>query len=262
MDRYVIRTSLSDKSQIQKLPKLPTITKVRKNVTNKKLYDFDENQMIIDAGQKQMGPDRCEICGMVYDPTFGPDVKAHTAYHSKQNLDPRRATFPVSTPSYVVLLQDLPNVCIYKTKPDSSPKLSDSLFSQLFKLMDVEFGTDLGNPSKLITSGHQFFFAVSHKEGRHIVGCVIASAITQCHRYKGQGQMDEKTLPCEIGISRIWVSPNFRKNGIAKMLLEGVRCNFFEGSPVLKNQIAFSDLTTDGSKLAQAYFETCNFLVF
>lgn len=58
-----------------------------------------------------------------------------------------------------------------------------------------------------------------------------------------------------IGISRIWTSRIFRNKGIATMLLDCVRSNFFYGMEVPKDLVAFSQPTESGGRLAMRWFE-------
>ena len=58
-----------------------------------------------------------------------------------------------------------------------------------------------------------------------------------------------------IGISRIWTSRMFRNKGIATMLLDCVRSNFFYGMEVPKDLVAFSQPTESGGRLAVRWFE-------
>lgn len=58
-----------------------------------------------------------------------------------------------------------------------------------------------------------------------------------------------------IGISRIWTSRKFRSKGIATMLLDCVRGNFFYGMEVPKDLVAFSQPTESGGRLAMRWFE-------
>uniref|UniRef100_A0A915K129 N-acetyltransferase ESCO zinc-finger domain-containing protein n=1 Tax=Romanomermis culicivorax TaxID=13658 RepID=A0A915K129_ROMCU len=62
------------------LPKTSTSNNVRQRSKRSKLDD-DENQLILDAGQKKFGPQYCSVCDMIYDPTFRPDVRAHDHHH-------------------------------------------------------------------------------------------------------------------------------------------------------------------------------------
>ncbi|KAH6637722.1 sister chromatid cohesion acetyltransferas-like protein Eco1 [Boeremia exigua] len=57
-----------------------------------------------------------------------------------------------------------------------------------------------------------------------------------------------------LGISRIWVSSQFRKQGLARRLLDVARGDFTYGLTVDKRLTAFSQPTESGGKLARSYF--------
>ncbi|KAJ4990775.1 hypothetical protein SVAN01_03784 [Stagonosporopsis vannaccii] len=59
-----------------------------------------------------------------------------------------------------------------------------------------------------------------------------------------------------LGISRIWVSNQFRKQGLARKLLDCTRSDFMYGMTVEKRLTAFSQPTESGGKLARKYFES------
>lgn len=58
-----------------------------------------------------------------------------------------------------------------------------------------------------------------------------------------------------VGISRIWTSGASRRKGIALDLLDCVVSNYIYGMEIPKNQIAFSQPTESGKRLAQKFFE-------
>lgn len=58
-----------------------------------------------------------------------------------------------------------------------------------------------------------------------------------------------------VGISRIWTSSMYRRKGIASMLLECVRGNFFYGMEVPRDLVAFSQPSESGGRLAEHWFE-------
>lgn len=65
-----------------------------------------------------------------------------------------------------------------------------------------------------------------------------------------------------LGVSRIWVAPKYRRKGIATRLLEAGRNSFVYGAIVPKSQVAFSQPTEDGLKLATEYFGKEDFSIY
>ena len=57
-----------------------------------------------------------------------------------------------------------------------------------------------------------------------------------------------------LGISRIWCSRKYRKQGLATDLLDCARVGFFYGMEIPKNLVAFSQPTESGIQLAERWF--------
>lgn len=66
---------------------------------------------------------------------------------------------------------------------------------------------------------------------------------------------DLKHVPAKLGISRIWVSREMRNLGIAKGLVDAARMHFSRGVALDKEQMAWSQPTESGARLARAWFE-------
>ncbi len=60
--------------------------------------------------------------------------------------------------------------------------------------------------------------------------------------------------PAIMGVSRIWTSNQHRKQGVATKLLDTARANFLYGLTVEKKNVAFSQPTESGGKLAKRWF--------
>ncbi|KAF2751818.1 hypothetical protein M011DRAFT_522755 [Sporormia fimetaria CBS 119925] len=62
------------------------------------------------------------------------------------------------------------------------------------------------------------------------------------------------THPAILGISRIWTSSLHRKTGVASRLLNVARLDFLYGMTIEKEQVAFSQPTESGGRLARKWF--------
>jgi len=71
-----------------------------------------------------------------------------------------------------------------------------------------------------------------------------------------------QSQPAIIGISRIWVHHQFRRQGIATALLDSIRNDFIYGVYVKKDQVAVTQPSTEGFLFARRYFGTLEFLVY
>lgn len=101
-------------------------------------------------------------------------------------------------------------------------------------------------------------------------GFCLAEKINTAHRVESSERGEPNYVPLSksssisisaeadialVGISRIWTSRMFRNKGIATMLLDCVRSNFFYGMEVPKDLVAFSQPTESGGRLAVRWFE-------
>lgn len=116
-----------------------------------------------------------------------------------------------------------------------------------------------------------------HIQGQKCVGACLAERITEAYTVLAQDTTPEQDKASEqpqplleshsssisvsttadavlLGISRIWVSNQFRKQGLARRLLDAARGDFMYGLTVQKRLTAFSQPTESGGKLARRYF--------
>lgn len=100
-----------------------------------------------------------------------------------------------------------------------------------------------------------------HVHGQKCVGACLAERIHEAHAVlahdKASSICVSRTAAADkvlLGISRIWVSSRFRKQGLARRLLDCTRSDFMYGLTVDKHLTAFSQPTESGGKLARRYF--------
>jgi N-acetyltransferase len=117
------------------------------------------------------------------------------------------------------------------------------------------------------------FLHISPKS-RKVDGCLIAAPIEYGYRVVPEAgdtfdpqdsnvAFDETNQISVVGgISRIWVSLKSRKQGIAKKLLDLLRLEMLFGVELSKNQIAFSQPTNMGQRLARSYFSRPDYLIY
>ncbi|KAF1977107.1 hypothetical protein BU23DRAFT_320151 [Bimuria novae-zelandiae CBS 107.79] len=65
--------------------------------------------------------------------------------------------------------------------------------------------------------------------------------------------ISEARRPAMLGISRIWTSSAHRQRGIATTLLDSARSHFLYGMTVRRDQVAFSQPTESGGRLARKW---------
>jgi len=114
---------------------------------------------------------------------------------------------------------------------------------------------------------------------KKLIGCAIAETIESAYkvllntthdplqpenpnRTNNQCIITKEPQPAIIGISRIWVHHQYRRQGIATALLDSIRNHFIYGLSVKKELIAVTQPSTEGQQFATGYFGTGEFLVY
>ncbi|XP_007255474.3 N-acetyltransferase ESCO2 [Astyanax mexicanus] len=230
----------------------------------------DDDQLIIDAGQKQFGATTCEACGMLYSVDSPEDNFQHTQFHQRF----------LDTIKFVGWKKERGMAEFWDGKiilvlPDD-PKYATKKAEDVRRIADTELGfqqVSLSSPKAAKT----YLFINSD---RMVVGCVVAEPVRQAFRVLEQPEKPKdmtkedfmerhrawccSTVPEKAicGISRIWVFSMMRRKGIATRMLDTVRNSFMYGSHLTKDEIAFSDPTPDGKLFATKYCGTPTFLVY
>ncbi|XP_026173739.1 N-acetyltransferase ESCO2 [Mastacembelus armatus] len=242
-----------------------------KDRTGRRRRDKDnEDQLIIDAGQKQFGATTCSSCGMVYSADGPEDNFQHTQFHQRfldsirfQGWKKERLVAEFWDGKILLVMPDDPKYAIKKAE-------------DVRRVADNELGfqqVTLSRPTQAKT----YLFINTE---RMVVGCLVAEPIRQAYRVLEQPDRHKdmtkddfmerhrawccSTIPEQAlcGISRIWVFSLARRQGIATRMLDTVRNTFMYGSHLTKEEIAFSDPTPDGKLFATKYCNTPTFLVY
>ncbi|KAJ1540082.1 Establishment of cohesion 1, partial [Nowakowskiella sp. JEL0078] len=136
--------------------------------------------------------------------------------------------------------------------------------SQVMEVVQMDLGAVALDSEKLKT-----FLYIKDKI---VIGCVVSEPVSFAQRLKiteVNGDSDkhvctvsDEKIPVICGVSRIWVSPLHRRNGIATVLLDSLRSNFVFGTTIEKDKLAFSQPTDAGQRLASSYISRQDFLVY
>ncbi|KAK7907570.1 hypothetical protein WMY93_016182 [Mugilogobius chulae] len=249
---------------------LQSITVTKERTTRKRKEKHDEDQLIIDAGQKQFGATNCGSCGMVYSADNPEDNFQHSQFHQRF-LDAIRY---VGWKKERVVAEFWDGKIILVMPED--PKYAIKKAEDVRQVADSELGFQqvaLTRPALAKT----YLFINSD---RMVVGCLVAEPIRRAFRVLVQADQEKdmtkddfmerhrawccSTVPEQAicGISRIWVFSLARRKGIATRMLDTVRSTFMYGSHLTKEEIAFSDPTPDGKLFATKYSNTPAFLVY
>ncbi|KAH0565327.1 hypothetical protein GP486_001288 [Trichoglossum hirsutum] len=100
--------------------------------------------------------------------------------------------------------------------------------------------------------------------GEKCVGLCLAERLSRAKRIVARTtggsksssvSVSDASFAAVLGVSRIWTSQSFRRQGIARRLLECAASSFIYGMSVPKAMMAFSQPTESGGKLADRWFE-------
>jgi N-acetyltransferase len=237
-------------------------------------------QMRLDLGQRIHT--RCPTCGMEYRPSIAEDSKLHSKFHS-QNVD----GIPISHEFGLQLriLEDEEG--LYKEEIILPIERRREKWAKVRKMVEgvlevVE--TDLGG----VGIGKEELWGSVREEGDEsvehdryktflflrkdqIVGVCLAERIFEAYPVLPPSSTSDSTndtttttdaaittstqaQPATMGISRIWVSKCARGQGIANKLLRFAAKRFIYRVPLAREQIAFSQPTSSGAKLARHFF--------
>ncbi|KAI9350072.1 ESCO1/2 acetyl-transferase-domain-containing protein [Zopfochytrium polystomum] len=236
------------------------------------------SQLVLDLGQRNAGLRSCKGCGMSYAETKDEDRAIHSRYHSAAV---RGIEFPGYANELVVeagLESGASRIILINAESSLALKRKRA------EILDV-VERDLGAAplSEALVDRCQTFVHVSSK---HVIGCVVAEPQSENAEWvvfsstavlPSVGIVDSDELNLRksstsssqgidklplCGISRIWVSREHRRKGIASRLLDVVRRRFLFGCTLSKSQLAFSQPTNSGQQLAAAYLGGSDFFVY
>ncbi|XP_061603107.1 N-acetyltransferase ESCO2 [Cololabis saira] len=248
----------------------PTPPATKERSVRRKKEKQDDDQLIIDAGQKQFGATTCSSCGMVYSADNPEDNFQHTQFHQRfinsikfVGWKKERVVAEFWDGKILLVLPDDPRYAVKKAE-------------DVRRIADNELGFQQMTLSKP-TQAKTYLFINAE---RLVVGCLVAEPIRQAYRVLEQPDQHKdmtkdnfmerhrawccSTVPEQAlcGISRIWVFSLARRTGIATRMIDTIRNTFLYGSHLTKEEIAFSDPTVDGKLFATKYCNTPTFLVY
>lgn len=214
-----------------------------------------KEQLIIDAGQKNIGAQLCGECGMLYCSSSNEDTALHFKVHNNVIVSLRFMGWKRER-----VIREYHDGKVILILPED-PKFALKKADEVKQVMDTDLGFhSITQPDQLMKQ--TFLFIMKKK----VVGCLIAEAIKQGFRIipsqEGPPSCSTIAEPAVCGINRIWTLATHRRQQIATRLVDCMKTAFYYGCEISVNQIAFSDPTPNGRLFAMNYTNTEDFLVY
>ncbi|KAJ5710792.1 hypothetical protein N7488_004948 [Penicillium malachiteum] len=233
-------------------------------------------QMQIDLGNEVRKT--CATCGMEYIPSNTEDAALHKKFHEMNStgVDLGKAFMRANASrwvyeatrfdeGYVVIVDrkaspsaknQAKKVLEVVNKELSSPEIEDEvLWGQ------TEPPKHLKHDNEEKVDRYRVFL---HMKDSRCVGLCLTERIWESRpvipsesngTHNSSVSVKDELHPAIVGVSRIWTSGASRRKGIALDLLDCVVSNFIYGMEISKAQIAFSQPTESGKRLASKFFE-------
>lgn len=207
-------------------------------------------QLFLDLGQPLT--EVCKTCGMRYSQSFDVDIKLHTRFH-KFYL--KGITFPVKRYSKgCELMGEMSKgYKIYRVwNADKSP--STSLLRNVEQVVDlVNKEMEAASQSREELAKLQVFVCL--KGDNQVIGLLLTMQISKAYIATVSDDsinvIPNSERDASLGVSRMWVRKEYRRQGIAAKMLSLARKS--QTQPITKAQVAFSQPTMEGFKFACKY---------
>lgn len=238
-------------------------------------------QMQIDLGNEVRKT--CATCGMEYIPSNTEDAALHKKFHEMNStgVDLGKAFMRANASrwvyeatrfdeGYVVIVDrkssssaknQAKRVLEVVNKELSSPEIADEvLWSQVEPpkhVPDDEEKVDRYRVFLHMKDSRCVGLALTERiwESRPVVQESNANANGTIRDRDSAVSVRDEVHPAIVGVSRIWTSGASRRKGIALDLLDCVVSNYIYGMEISKDEIAFSQPTESGKRLAHKFFE-------
>ena len=216
----------------------------------------DESQMIIDAGQIDIAPTTCNLCGTLYHPGNAEDEKIHKIKH-----DAALGIISFKGWKNETNVGSFPDGRIIVVKSTDAKSHWEKAESVL-EIVDRHLG--FGAHSVRNKDSTKFYMFI---DANRVVGYLVAERLNPkdvvsraSPRAKTNKQGQEWVLEdipnpkVDIGISRLWVAQDYRRKNVATRLVKAMESSFQPGLILKKGQqYAFSHTTPDGTQFASKY---------
>ncbi|KAA8913611.1 ESCO1/2 acetyl-transferase-domain-containing protein [Sphaerosporella brunnea] len=216
-------------------------------------------QLTLDLGQSLRTT--CQDCGMSYHPSDTSDVSIHTRFHRKSlaGIEFSAAATTSATSSIVWRGGAAEAGAEVVAITASSSATEKRRVKEALEVVDSELGAaTIEDP--VLWGGRFKVFLYSVPTGsrgrRRVVGVLLVERIEEgfvAEGGEGGVRLGEKRRAV-MGVCRAWTARDWRRKGVAIRLIETARKAFVYGMKVKKEEVAFSQPTESGGRLAEGWY--------
>jgi len=258
-----------------------------------------KKQMVIDAGQKKIGAQYCVPCDFVYTSGEADEERLHDEKHATSvagviKFSGWRNENAIETHDGKIVIVGPSDNKRHWEKVHAVLQVVDSLLG-----IAPADGTDNdvtkhiengGASSDVITNrvrnqkqSKAFMFVAENR----VVGMLFAEILNKTdkvemstlHSFEEENKAKQKCgkqqqqrvlkaiseasrVKVGVGVTRIWVTPQWQRRGVATRLVDAMRSNFLPAKVLEKHEFAFSHTTPAGSDFAASYVGSQDFLTY
>ncbi|XP_035786414.1 N-acetyltransferase eco-like [Anopheles albimanus] len=221
-----------------------------------------QDQYQIDAGQRAYGAVRCTDCGLVYSRHEPEEELIHDNFHRSQ----AKLVFGGWTNERLVTAcpeWDVTGRILVVEQTDS--RHWHTKVHQVLEVVDTELG--YATQGELPGGAWCVYLAVARST---ILGICVVESLQSANRMVSIAGLHGSSIDCysseyypaRCGVSRIWVSPKYRRLGVGRKLIDAIRAHYILGCPLTRDDIAFGAPTENGKLFAESVTGRKDFLVY
>ncbi|TIB74110.1 hypothetical protein E3Q23_02779 [Wallemia mellicola] len=216
-------------------------------------------QLYLDFGQRNAHTIECKDCGMRYTRGNTTEISLHETYHSTTIFG---IEWNHKMTQSVKSLEKIDTLGILRVDPSNASQYVTRKVEEVHALLHSSL--DAPSFTESIKNTARTYLAI---EDNRIVASAVTTPMSSAYRVDisrmylegaqlGDIQFNSISVNKElrenikVGIHRIFVLPAYRKKGIAMLLLNNIAASEVYGNTLTSNDIAFSQPTSDGARLA------------
>ncbi|RHY96287.1 hypothetical protein DYB37_006863 [Aphanomyces astaci] len=204
-------------------------------------------QLFLDLGQKDIGERTCSACGLLYMHGVESDDRAHAQYCKKLGQG--------------IVISGWRSERVHRTLDTKAARIieirGDDSSAHVKKLLQIK--SLLDDALGLVDEGaflKQKHFVYLHQN--RVVGVVSAEYVATGYELDSSSEIvsidpSSQGHKVMVGVSHVWVHPSFRRQQIARALVDVMRQGFSYGMTIPTSKVAFSQPTNDGRLFAAQY---------